>query len=313
MTEPAIQVKDLRKSFKNTQVLKGVGFDVRRGEIFALLGSNGAGKTTTIKILSTLLRPDGGSATINGHDVIRKPGKVRESISLTGQNAAVDNVLTGRENLRLIGKLRHLNDAYRKADELLESFDLMDAADRRVSMYSGGMRRRLDLAMGLLGTPSVVFLDEPTTGLDPQSRIAMWHIIKGLGASGITVLLTTQYLEEAEQLADQIAILNEGKIVANGTAAELKKLLPAGHIELKFHTEKDLLRAKDLLQDEIASLDEQNQTLIVTTDGSIRHMSGILSRLENAVQVAEFAQKQPTLEDVFLTVIGANNGKEEAI
>lgn len=313
MTEPAIQVKDLRKSFKNTQVLKGVGFDVRRGEIFALLGSNGAGKTTTIKILSTLLRPDGGSATINGHDVIRKPGKVRESISLTGQNAAVDNVLTGRENLRLIGKLRHLNDAYRKADELLESFDLMDAADRRVSMYSGGMRRRLDLAMGLLGTPSVVFLDEPTTGLDPQSRIAMWHIIKGLGASGITVLLTTQYLEEAEQLADQIAILNEGKIVANGTAAELKKLLPAGHIELKFHTEKDLLRAKDLLQDENASLDEQNQTLIVTTDGSIRHMSGILSRLENAVQVAEFAQKQPTLEDVFLTVIGANNGKEEAI
>lgn len=313
MTEPAIQVKDLRKSFKNTQVLKGVGFDVRRGEIFALLGSNGAGKTTTIKILSTLLRPDGGSATINGHDVIRKPDKVRESISLTGQNAAVDNVLTGRENLRLIGKLRHLNDAYRKADELLESFDLMDAADRRVSMYSGGMRRRLDLAMGLLGTPSVVFLDEPTTGLDPQSRIAMWHIIKGLGASGITVLLTTQYLEEAEQLADQIAILNEGKIVANGTAAELKKLLPAGHIELKFHTEKDLLRAKDLLQDENASLDEQNQTLIVTTDGSIRHMSGILSRLENAVQVAEFAQKQPTLEDVFLTVIGANNGKEEAI
>ncbi len=313
MTEPAIQVKDLRKSFKNTQVLKGVGFHVRRGEIFALLGSNGAGKTTTIKILSTLLRPDGGSATINGHDVIRKPGKVRESISLTGQNAAVDNVLTGRENLRLIGKLRHLNDAYRKADELLESFDLMDAADRRVSMYSGGMRRRLDLAMGLLGTPSVVFLDEPTTGLDPQSRIAMWHIIKGLRASGITVLLTTQYLEEAEQLADQIAILNEGKIVANGTAAELKKLLPAGHIELKFHTEKDLLRAKDLLQDENASLDEQNQMLIVTTDGSIRHMSGILSRLENAVQVAEFAQKQPTLEDVFLTVIGANNGKEEAI
>lgn len=313
MREPAIQVKDLRKSFKNTQVLKGVGFHVRRGEIFALLGSNGAGKTTTIKILSTLLRPDGGSATINGHDVIRKPGKVRESISLTGQNAAVDNVLTGRENLRLIGKLRHLNDAYRKADELLESFDLMDAADRRVSMYSGGMRRRLDLAMGLLGTPSVVFLDEPTTGLDPQSRIAMWHIIKGLRASGITVLLTTQYLEEAEQLADQIAILNEGKIVANGTAAELKKLLPAGHIELKFHTEKDLLRAKDLLQDENASLDEQNQMLIVTTDGSIRHMSGILSRLENAVQVAEFAQKQPTLEDVFLTVIGANNGKEEAI
>ncbi len=313
MTETAIQVKGLRKSFKDTQVLKGVDFEVRRGQIFALLGSNGAGKTTTIKILCTLLRPDGGSATVCGYDVIRKPDKVRESISLTGQNAAVDNVLTGRENLRLIGKLRHLNDANKQADELLKRFDLMEAADRRVATYSGGMRRRLDLAMGLLGTPSVVFLDEPTTGLDPQSRIAMWDSIKSLGSSGITVLLTTQYLEEAEQLADQIAILNEGKIVAHGTAAELKKLLPVGHIELKFHNEKDLLRAYELLQDENASLDEQNQVLIVTTDGSIRHMTRILSRLESAVQVAEFSQKQPTLEDVFLTVIGANKGKEEAI
>lgn len=313
MTETAIQVKDLRKTFKDTQVLKGVGFKVRRGQIFALLGSNGAGKTTTIKILCTLLRPDGGSATVCGYDVMRNPDKVRESISLTGQNAAVDNVLTGRENLRLIGKLRHLNDANKQADELLKRFDLMEAADRRVATYSGGMRRRLDLAMGLLGTPSVVFLDEPTTGLDPQSRIAMWDSIKDLGSSGITVLLTTQYLEEAEQLADQIAILNEGKIVAHGTAAELKKLLPAGHIELKFHSAKDLQHAKELLQDESASLDEQNQVLIVTTDGSIRHMTRILSRLESAVQVAEFSQKQPTLEDVFLTVIGANKGKEEAI
>ena len=313
MRETVIQVKGLRKSFKNTQVLKGVGFEVRRGEIFALLGSNGAGKTTTIKILCTLLRPDCGSAAVCGYDVIQKPDKVRESISLTGQNAAVDNVLTGRENLRLIGKLRHLSDANRKADELLERFDLLDAADRRVSTYSGGMRRRLDLAMGLLGTPAVVFLDEPTTGLDPQSRIAMWDIIKGLGAAGITVLLTTQYLEEAEQLADQIAILNEGKIVAHGTSAELKKLLPVKHIELKFHSENDLLRAKELMQDESVSLDEKNQVLIVTTDGSIRHMTGILNRLESAVQVAEFAQKQPTLEDVFLTVIGANKEKEEVI
>lgn len=313
MKEAAIQVKGLRKSFKDTQVLQGVDFEVRRGEIFALLGSNGAGKTTTIKILSTLLKPESGSATVCGYDVVRKPDKVRESISLTGQNAAVDNVLTGRENLRLIGNLRHLSDAKKQADELLKRFDLTEAADRRVATYSGGMRRRLDLAMGLLGTPSVVFLDEPTTGLDPQSRIAMWNVIKGLGASGMTVLLTTQYLEEAEQLADQIAILNEGKIVAQGTTTELKKLLPVRYIELKFHNGTDLLRAKELLQEENVSLDEPKQVLVVTTDGSIRHMTRVLSRLESAVPVAEFAQKQPTLEDVFLTVIGANKGKDEAI
>lgn len=308
----AISVNGLEKSYKNLKVLNKINFSVQRGSIFALLGSNGAGKTTTIKILSTLLKPDKGSAQVCGFDVVRRPDKVREEISLTGQNVAVDNVLTGRENLRLIGKLRHLPDVNKKVDALLEKFDLMEAADRQVATYSGGMRRRLDLAMGLLGTPAIAFLDEPTTGLDPQSRIAMWKIIKDLSQSGITVFLTTQYLEEADQLADQIAILNQGKIVAEGTAAELKKLLPLKPIELKFLDEKEGRSALDLLRDYNASLDAENQTLTVTTDGSIRQMMDILNRLENAdVWVAEFAQKLPTLEDVFLTIIGNKQGKDD--
>lgn len=304
-----ISVSGLEKSFKNVKVLKIIDFSVQRGSIFALLGSNGAGKTTTIKILSTLLKPDQGNAQVCGFDVVRRPDRVREKISLTGQNTAVDYVLTGRENLRLIGKLRHLPDANKKADALLERFELVDAADRQVATYSGGMRRRLDLAMGLLGTPSVVFLDEPTTGLDPQSRIAMWKIIKNLTHAGITVFLTTQQLEEADKLADRIAILNEGKIVAEGTPAELKKLLPHGHVELRFRDEKEAQSARDLLRNYSARLNTANQTLSVTTDGSIRQITDILNRLENAdVSIDEFAQKLPTLEDVFLAIIG--EGKE---
>ena len=240
MQSAAISVNSLEKSYKNLKVLKGISFAVQKGSIFALLGPNGAGKTTTIKVLSTLLKPDQGSARVCGFDVIRQPENVREQISLTGQNAAVDYILTGRENLRLIGKLRHLPDANKKADALLEQFDLLEAADRQVATYSGGMRRRLDLAMGLLGAPSVVFLDEPTTGLDPQSRRAMWNVIKDLARSGITVFLTTQHLEEADQLADQIVILNKGKIVAKGTTAELKKLFSRGHIEIRFFNEKEV-------------------------------------------------------------------------
>jgi ABC-2 type transport system ATP-binding protein len=313
MQNQAIQVKGLQKSYKQMHVLKGVNFEVEKGSIFALLGSNGAGKTTTIKILSTLIKPDQGSAQVCGFDVVQQPDQVREEISLTGQNAAVDGVLTGRENLCLIGKLRHLPDVNTKADALLERFDLLEAADRRVATYSSGMRRRLDLSMSLLGTPSVVFLDEPTTGLDPQSRITMWKIIKDLARSGITVFLTTQYLDEADQLADQISILHDGKIVAEGTASELKKLLPHGHIELKFRNEKDLRTAHHLLGDYKVSLDLENQALIVTTDGTIKQMTDILNRLQNAgLSVAEFAQKLPTLEDVFLTIIGENPGEEEA-
>lgn len=229
--EKTIDVKDLRKSYKNVEVLKGVNFEVMRGEIFALLGSNGAGKTTIVKILTTLLKQDAGRALVNGFDVSVKPDCVRRSISLTGQFAAVDEILTGRENLIMIAKLRHLKDPRKIAEELLNHFDLEDAADRGVSTYSGGMRRRIDIAMSLIGKSEIVFLDEPTTGLDPEARLEVWKIIKELAGSGITVFLTTQHLEEAEHLADRIAILHEGRIIANGTLTELKKLLPSVKIE----------------------------------------------------------------------------------
>jgi ABC-2 type transport system ATP-binding protein len=229
--EKAIEVKGLRKSFKDIEVLKGVDFEVKRGEIFALLGSNGAGKTTIVKILTTLLKQDGGTALVNGFDVTSKPEYVRQSISLTGQYAAVDEILTGVENLIMIAKLRHLSNPCQVADDLLNRFSLTDAADRRVATYSGGMRRRLDIAMSLIGKPQIIFLDEPTTGLDPEVRNEVWKTVKELANNGTTVFLTTQYLEEAEQLADQIAILHEGKKIANGTLMELKKLFPPEKVE----------------------------------------------------------------------------------
>ena len=231
MQNQAIQVKGLQKSFKELQVLKGVDFGVEKGCIFALLGSNGAGKTTMIKILTTLLKQDSGTATVNGFDVAAKPDEVRQSISLTGQFAAVDEILTGRENLILIARLRHIRDPRPVADDLLNRFGLTDAADRRVSTYSGGMRRRLDIAMSLVGKPQLIFLDEPTTGLDPEARLEVWKTVKELANNGTTVFLTTQYLDEAEQLANRIAILHEGKIIANGTLADLKKLFPPAKVE----------------------------------------------------------------------------------
>jgi ABC-2 type transport system ATP-binding protein len=246
---PAIRVRGLEKSYKKVSVLRGVDFDVERGTIFALLGSNGAGKTTAVKILSTLLKGDKGEAVVNGFDVATKAAEVRDSISLTGQFAAVDEVLTGRENLVLVARLRHRREAERIADELLARFSLTDAGGRKVSTYSGGMRRRLDIAMSLIGDPPVIFLDEPTTGLDPQARIEVWEAVKELAGRGTTVLLTTQYLDEAEQLADRIAILHEGRIIANGTLAELKQLLPPAKVE--------------------------------------------------------YVEKQPSLEDVFLAIVGA--------
>ena len=229
--EPAIRVRGIEKSFKDVHVLRGVDFDVSAGSIFALLGSNGAGKTTIVKILATLLKADAGTATVHGIDVVANPADVRDSISLTGQFAAVDEVLTGRENLVLIAKLRHLNDPGAVADDLLARFSLTDAGGRKTATYSGGMRRRLDIAMSLIGNPPIIFLDEPTTGLDPQARIEVWNTVKGLAKGGTTVLLTTQYLDEAEQLADRIAILHEGTIIQNGTLAELKQLLPAAKVE----------------------------------------------------------------------------------
>jgi ABC-2 type transport system ATP-binding protein len=231
MLNTAIQVKGLQKSYQKLHVLKGVNFEVERGSIFALLGSNGAGKTTVVKILTTLLKQDSGTATVNDFDVAAKPDDVRQSISLTGQFAAVDEILTGRENLIMIAKLRHLKDTRQVADDLLKRFGLTDAADRRVSTYSGGMRRRLDIAMSLVGKPQLIFLDEPTTGLDPEARLEVWKTVKELAANGTTVFLTTQYLDEAEQLADRIAILHEGGIIANGTLADLKKLFPPAKVE----------------------------------------------------------------------------------
>ena len=231
MQNQAIQVKGLHKSFQKLHVLKGVDFEVEKGTIFALLGSNGAGKTTIVKILTTLLNQDNGTTTVNGFDVVAKPDNVRQSISLTGQFAAVDEILTGRENLIMIARLRHIKNPLQVSDDLLKRFGLTDAADRRVSTYSGGMRRRLDIAMSLVGKPALIFLDEPTSGLDPEARIEVWKTVKELANNGTTVFLTTQYLEEAEQLADKIAILHEGKIIANGTLADLKKLFPSAKVE----------------------------------------------------------------------------------
>ncbi len=231
MQNQAIQVQGLQKSYKQLHVLKGVDFEVEKGCIFALLGSNGAGKTTIIKILTTLLKQDSGTATVNGFDVAAKPDDVRQSISLTGQFAAVDEILTGRENLIMIARLRHLKNPRQIADDLLNRFGLTEAADRRVSTYSGGMRRKLDIAMSLVGKTQLIFLDEPTTGLDPEARIEVWKMVKELANNGTTVFLTTQHLEEAEQLASLIAILHEGRIIVNGTLAELKKLFPPTKVE----------------------------------------------------------------------------------
>jgi ABC-2 type transport system ATP-binding protein len=230
-TRPAIETIGITKSYGDHEVLKGVDLSIPAGSIFALLGSNGAGKTTMVRILATLLKADAGTATVNGSDVATQPAQVRESISLTGQFAAVDEILTGRENLVLVAELRRIKDAGRIADALLARFDLTEAAGRRAATYSGGMRRRLDIAMSLIGDPPVLFLDEPTTGLDPQSRIEVWRTIRELAGQGTTVLLTTQYLDEAEQLADRIAILHEGRIIAHGSLADLKQLLPPTKVE----------------------------------------------------------------------------------
>jgi ABC-2 type transport system ATP-binding protein len=229
--EIVISVQGLKKSYRDVAVLKGVDFQVRTGSIFALLGSNGAGKTTIVKILTTLIKQDSGTANVNGFDVAAKPGNVRQSISLTGQFAAVDEILTGRENLIMIARLRHIKNPRQVADDLLKRFGLSDATDHRASTYSGGMRRRLDIAMSLAGKSQLIFLDEPTTGLDPEARIEVWKIVKELAGNGTTVFLTTQYLEEAEQLADRIAILHKGKIIVSGTLAELKKLFPPAKVE----------------------------------------------------------------------------------
>lgn len=297
----AISATNLRKRYKDVPVLDNVSFDVEKGTIYSLLGSNGAGKTTTVKILTTLIRPDGGSVTINGYDVLAEPGNVRRCISLTGQYAAVDEALTGRENLVMSGRLNHIAQPSERAVQLLKYFELEKAADRYVSTYSGGMRRKLDIAMSLVSNPSVIFLDEPTTGLDPQSRRAMWSIIRSLRDSGVTVFLTTQYLEEAEQLADKIAILNEGTIIVEGTCGTLRSLLPGGLVEFAFEEEKDLHTARELLEAYEMMADTTQRRLTVVTNGTFMQAAEIFKRLDaSAIHVEEFNQKRPSLEDVFL-------------
>lgn len=305
-----ISVKSLKKSYKKVDVLRNVSFNVEKGSIFALLGANGAGKTTTINILTTLLNTDGGTATIAGHDVATNPDKVRSLISLTGQFAAVDDVLTARENLVLVAELRHVKDVAKVAQDLLVQFDLTDAADRRAATFSGGMRRRLDIAMSLIGSPAIIFLDEPTTGLDPQSRTMMWQQIRDLASNDTTVFLTTQYLEEADQLADRIAILDQGMIAAIGTAASLKELLPAGKIELQFNSEKHLQRAAQLFSKLDVAEQPEALTLTVSTDGSVKEMTHIFSELAtHHIEVTEFSQKMPTLDDVFLEIVNRKGEK----
>lgn len=308
--EAAITVRNLKKSYKKVAVLNDVSFTVERGSIFALLGSNGAGKTTTINILTTLLKADGGTAVVDNHDTAKNPETIRTRISLTGQFAAVDDILSGRENLELIANLRHVKNPKETAGALLQQFDLTAAADRRVGTYSGGMRRRLDIAMSLIGSPSIIFFDEPTTGLDPQSRSDMWETIKSLAQNGTTIFLTTQYLEEADQLADKICILNKGSIVAEGTPSQLKRLLPHGQVELKFQSEKQLDSAAKLLKTHKITRSDETLSIAVSTNGRVAELTKLLTTLEAAnIEVSEFAQKAPSLDDVFLKVI--NDSKEK--
>ena len=303
--DKAIEAKSLRKSYKTLSVLEDVSFSVQKGTVFALLGSNGAGKTTMINILTTLIRADGGTATVAGHDIAARPDKVRKEISLTGQFAAVDNRLTGRENLLLIGDLRHVADPAKTATDLLRRFGLEEAADRGASTYSGGMRRRLDIAMSLIGSPAVIFLDEPTSGFDPEARNEMWRTIRELAAGGTTVFLTTQYLDEADELADDIAVLHQGRIVASGTAAELKKLAPGGLIELTFHDEETRAAAAKALGKSYACLEGEGATLTITTTGTVAEVAGIFAGLRDTrIEPTEFAQKVATLDDAFLKITG---------
>jgi ABC-2 type transport system ATP-binding protein len=302
-TSNAIEVRNLVKGYKGVPVLHDVSFTVGRGTVFALLGANGSGKTTTINILTTLIEADGGTASIAGFDVAEQPAKVREQISLTGQFAAVDDVLTGRENLVLMGELRHIADPRRTAADLLDRFDLSGAADRRLLTYSGGMRRRLDIAMSLVGDSPIIFFDEPTTGLDPRGRTDMWLTIRQLVGNGTTVFLTTQYLEEADHLADEIAILHGGRIVARGTPGELKAMVPTGLVELGFSEEGQLAAAQRALGEwhEVSQVDSK---LVVATTGSVAEMADLFIRLKDSgIEPTGFSRQLPTLDDVFFKIL----------
>ncbi|GAA4935324.1 daunorubicin resistance protein DrrA family ABC transporter ATP-binding protein [Actinoplanes utahensis] len=300
----AIEVSGLRKTFAKTVVLDGIDLDVRAGTIFSLLGPNGAGKTTTVNVLTTLMRADSGSVRIDGHDAVTEAKAVRARIGVTGQFAAVDDLLTGRENLQLMVDL-HGGRGKRSVDELLKRFDLVEAAPKPAATYSGGMRRKLDLAMTLVGDPRIIFLDEPTTGLDPRSRRTMWDIVRALVADGVTIFLTTQYLEEADQLADRIAVLDQGRLVAQGSPAELKRQVPGTNVRLAFTAAADLDAAARLFPD--AGRDDESLTLRVPSDGGTTSLRALLNRLdEHSLSATEFAVDTPDLDDVFLALTGHN-------
>ena len=315
-SENAIVVKGLRKSFKQLTVLDGVNFVVKKGTVLALLGPNGAGKTTTIRILSTLLLPDSGQALVNGIDVVKNSNKVRGLIGLTGQYAALDEYLTGRENLHMIGRLYRLShlDIKRRTKELLELFDLVEASDRTVKTYSGGMSRRLDLAVSLIASPPIIFLDEPTTGLDPRSRLIMWDIIKQLVSRGTTILLTTQDMDEADHLADRIIVINNGKIIAEGTSDQLKQRIGSERLEIVVETGSNFEKAKKVIEDD-SSLrsDDKMRILSLVTKGGVNQLKQVLSRLDEAsIGVENISFRSPTLDDVFLTLTGHTcNDQEE--
>ena len=305
--EVAINVIDLKKSFNDLEILKGVNFSINRGTIFALLGPNGAGKTTTVKILSTLIRPDDGEVLVNGFDVVSDANEVRKIIGLTGQYAAIDEYLTGRENLEMMGRLYHLDSRESKlrAKELLVQFDLVEASERTAKTYSGGMRRRLDLAASLVATPPIIFLDEPTTGLDPRSRMSMWKIIQDLKNNGTTILLTTQYLEEADKLADKIAVIDHGVVIALGTADELKSKVGKNRLELNFIKLDDLIKADEVIGNKNIKIDQIELSLSIHVDNGAMEVKQVLDKLERAgIEIEGMSLHKPTLDDVFLNLTG---------
>lgn len=307
-----IEVRNLQRGYKGVEVLDDVSFSVEAGNVFALLGANGSGKTTTINILTTLIKADGGTATVSGFDVATEPEKVREQISVTGQFAAVDYVLTARENLVLMGELRHIPDPDRTAEHLLAKFDLVESADRPLLTFSGGMRRRLDIAMSLVGDAPIVFFDEPTTGLDPKGRTEMWQTIRELASGGTTIFLTTQYLEEADRLADRVAILHQGRIVVEGPPAELKGIVPGGLVEFEFSDGAQLAAAESALEDH--HVERLDSKLVVATTGTMGDMADIFGRLrDDRIEPSGFTRQATTLDDVFFKILDEEREGSNAI
>jgi ABC-2 type transport system ATP-binding protein len=314
MRNSAIAASGLRKAYKDKVVLDGIDLDVEKGTVFSLLGPNGAGKTTTVNVLTTLIKADGGTALVAGHDVATETKAVRAAIGVTGQFAAVDELLTGQENLQLMADLKRLGsgEARRVVTDLLERFDLTESAHKLASTYSGGMRRKLDLAMTLVDRPEIIFLDEPTTGLDPRSRRTMWDIIRQLVADGVTIFLTTQYLDEADRLADRIAVLDQGRLVAQGTPGELKHQIPGSHVRFRFAGDLDVETVMRLLPGATRD-DEDDLTVRVSSDGGAKSVRALLNQLdEHSIEVEDFSVHTPDLDDVFLALTGHASTEENA-